>query len=553
MAIYSFDGADLKMMLQGAVELMEQSKEEIDSLNVFPVPDGDTGTNMYQTLAAAVTEAQALASNQIGAVAGAAARGGLIGARGNSGVILSQILHGFASTLSGLERATAADIACALAEGARVAYRTVMSPVEGTILTVVRKSAEGVADLHSGDLLRLMVKVLNNALVALQETPELLPALKEAGVVDAGGKGFVVILEGFLSALKQASPLAMANLRTPAPERLDAGPGQEAFLKSSRHIEFTYCTELLVQGQGLSLEKIREELLPFGDSLMVVGDAGLARVHIHSNHPGLVLECCLKHGSLHDLKINNMAGQNRELVSSDSSSISSSSISSTAPPEAGRPFGIISVGTGDGITRIMTNLGADTVVSGGQTLNPSTGTILEAIEAVRAEQVILLPNNKNIILTAEQAGALSAKEVTVIPSRSIPQGLAALLALGPEDDFAAAGRKMGQALSSIRSGEITTAVRDTVYNDLKINKGDIIGLADGDLKCAGTDLTTVLEELLDSMLEGDGRLVTLYYGETLTGAQAQALSEKVGSKFQGHDFEVQSGGQPVYDLIVSVE
>lgn len=548
MAIYSFDGADLKMMLQGAIELLGQSKEEIDALNVFPVPDGDTGTNMYQTMLSAVSEAHASTSNHIGAVAGAAARGGLIGARGNSGVILSQILHGFACSLDGLEQATAPDIAGALAEGARVAYRTVMSPVEGTILTVVRKSAEGAADRRSADLLRLMITVLNKAFLALEETPELLPELKQAGVVDAGGKGFVVILEGFLHALKSASPLSSAGPKRPVAVELPARPGQLAFQKSSRVINFTYCTELLVKGQSLPIEKIKNELSSYGDSLMVVGGDGLAKIHIHSNHPGLVLECCLAHGSLHDLKINNMVEQNTELFSSDSKSISRS-----PRQDSGRPFGIISVGAGDGIAAIMKNLGADTVISGGQTLNPSTGGLLEAIEEMGAGKIIILPNNKNIILTAEQAGKLTSKEVSVIPSKSIPQGFAALLALNPEDNFETAGRKMAQAILSVRSGEITAAVRDTVYQGLNIKKGDIIGLADGDLKCAGTDLTKVLEELLETMLEGEGRLVTLYFGETVTSNQAEALSEKMQGKYKVHDFDVQSGGQPIYDLIISVE
>ncbi|MDD3653505.1 MAG: DAK2 domain-containing protein [Desulfotomaculaceae bacterium] len=540
MAIYSFDGADLKMMLQGAVELLGQSKEEIDSLNVYPVPDGDTGTNMYQTLLAAVSEAQALASNHIGAVAGAAARGGLIGARGNSGVILSQILHGVADTLNGLERATASDIARALSEGARVAYRTVMSPVEGTILTVVRKSAEGAADRHSADLLRLMITILNRALTALEETPELLPTLKQAGVVDAGGKGFVVILEGFLRALKSASPSSPAS-KAPSAVKLPARPSPTAFQKGSQVISYTYCTELLVKGQNLPLDTIKNALSSYGDSLMVVGGDRLAKVHIHSNNPGLVLECCLKHGALDDIKINNMVEQNQALVPN------------TELSDIRRSFGIISVGAGNGIEAIMKNLGADNVVSGGQTLNPSTGRILEAIDEIGVDKIIILPNNKNIILTAEQAGKLSAKEVSVIHSKSIPQGLAALLVLNPEDDFETASRKMSEAIFSVRSGEITAAVRDSVSRELIIKKGDIIGLAEGDLKCTGKDLTKVLEELLGTMLEGEGRLVTLYYGDAVTNNQAKALSEKMRIIYKDHDFDVQSGGQPVYYFLISVE
>jgi len=543
-AIYSFDGVDLKMMLRGAVELLGQSKEEIDALNVFPVPDGDTGTNMFQTLVSAVKEAASVNSNHIGLVAEAAARGALIGARGNSGVILSQILHGFARSLSGIERATAPDISAALEEGAKIAYRTVMSPVEGTILTVVRKSAEGAAARQSGDLLRLMVTVFKKAFDALQETPDMLPVLKRSGVVDAGGRGFVVILEGFLRALKSASPAAKASSETPAtvPPGETTAKNQPVFRENAGAINYTYCTELLVKGSSLPVENMRASLSPFGDSLMVVGGEGVVKVHIHSNNPGLVLEYCLKHGTLHDLKINNMADQNQELLTAAERS------------GTGKPFGIISVGAGEGITEIMKNLGADAVVSGGQTLNPSTGGILEAIDELPARRLIILPNNKNIILTAEQAGKLSQKEVTVIPSKNIPQGLAALLTLNPEeDDFAATGRKMVKALAAVRSGEITTAVRDTEYKNLRIKKGDIIGLADGDLVSAGKELTGVLEDLLKELIEGEGRLVTIYYGEKVPPGYAEEITERARQKFAGHDFEIQDGGQPVYDLLISVE
>lgn len=541
MAVYSFDGVNLQMMLRGAVELLGQSQEEIDALNVFPVPDGDTGANMYQTLLAAVAEAETVDSNHIGLVAEAAAHGALLGARGNSGVILSQILHGFARTLSGLEQATAPDITTALEEGANVAYQTVMRPVEGTILTVVRKSAEGAASSQSSNLLRLMVTIFKKAFHALQETPELLPVLKSSGVVDAGGKGFVVILEGFLRALKAAAPTAKESSLSTMPYQKETLKADPTTPESIVEIPFTYCTELLLKGASLPLEEIRADLTPFGDSLLVVGETGVVKIHIHSNNPGLVLEYCLNHGTLHDIKINNMADQHQALL------INSESI--TAP----KPFGIIAVGSGTKITEIMKNLGADAIVSGGQTLNPSTRGILEAIEQVMAERVIILPNNKNIILTAEQAGQLSSKEVLVIHSKSIPQGLGALLTLNPQNDFEATGHRMRQALPTIRSGEITTAVRDTEYKTLHIKKGDIIGLADGDLLTAGTALDTVLENLLQELITGEGHLVTIYYGAQVDIVQAEKLTETVRRKFPSQEFEVLEGGQPVYDLLISVE
>ncbi|MCL6634164.1 MAG: DAK2 domain-containing protein [Peptococcaceae bacterium] len=542
MPIYSFNGTDLKMMLRGAVELLERSKEEIDALNVFPVPDGDTGTNMYQSLLAAVNEAGKTDSNHIGLIAEAAARGGLMGARGNSGVILSQVLHGFARSLRQKEEASASDIIEALENGAQTAYRAVMSPVEGTILTVVRRSAEGAAAQRSEDLLRIMVAVLKNAFKALQETPELLPALKQAGVVDAGGKGFVVILQGILQALKSASPVAKAPPAKPADtEKEPRSQNSQDFTVNTRSIHFTYCTELLIKGPALPLEKIKEELMPYGDCLMVVGEENLARVHLHSNHPGIVLECCLKYGTLHGIKINNMAEQHQEMIAGFEKTGSV------------KPFGIIAVGSGKGITEILRNLGADSVVAGGQTANPSTGEILEAIDEVPAEKIILLPNNKNIILAAEQAAGMSRKKITVIPSKSIPQGISALLTLNPQDDFETAAGKMMEAPASVLTGEITKAVRDTAYKGLTVRQGDFIGLAEGDLKAAGTDLAEVLAVLLENMVKGEGRLITLYCGDALELSRAQELAQTMQERFGGQDFEVQYGGQPVYDLIISVE
>ncbi len=541
MAVYFFDGNNLKMMLRGAVDLLGQSTEEINDLNVFPVPDGDTGTNMYQTLEAAANEAYKMDSSSISLVAKAAARGGLLGARGNSGVILSQILHGFADSLQFKEKASAQDIVSALENGTQTAYRAVMTPVEGTILTVLKKSAEGAASQHSDNLLRIMVAILKNAFTALQETPKLLPVLKEAGVVDAGGKGLVVILEGILHALKSASPKAK-TLPASAEVKKEVAPKSHFKLfESSPALDFTYCTEFLLKGHNLPLDGIKEKLSPHGDCLMVVGREETAKVHIHTNHPGLVLESCLNLGTLHDIKISNMLDQNDELIEkSEQDGIKKS-------------YGVISIGAGKGIAEIMKNLGADIVIAGGQTLNPSTGEFLNVIDEVPFEKIIILPNNKNIILAAEQAGELSWKEIVVIPSKSIPQGISALLTINPQEDFETTARKMLEARSSVRTGEITTAVRDTVYKELVVKKGDLIGLAEGDLIKTGNDISEVLEDLLKNIIEGEGRLVTLYSGETLDISQAEELAEKMGLKFGAQDFEVQYGGQPVYDLIISVE
>lgn len=539
MGVYSFDGNDLKLMFRGAVDLLGQSKGGIDALNVFPVPDGDTGTNMYHTLASAVEQAGATNSNHIGLVAEAAARGALVGARGNSGVILSQVLQGFAMSLRLKERATAADIIETFEDGARMAYQAVMSPVEGTILTVVRKTAEEAAAQRSSNLLRMMVAVLKKAFAALQETPNQLPLLKEAGVVDAGGKGFVVILEGCLSALKNASPVARTTLQPTATKEVKYSKSMTT-TRVAETISFCYCTEFLVKGNGLPLEKIKQELSTYGDSLMVVGSEELVKIHIHSNHPGLVIEYCLKYGALTDLKVTNMREQNKALRSGIQ-----------AGPD--NSFGIISVGFGSGIIEIMKNLGADMVIAGGQTLNPSAGEILRVIDEMEASRIIILPNNKNVVMTAELAGSLSLKETIVVPSKSIPQGFSALLSLNPEDDIYTAAKKMNLSLSSARTGEITKAVRDTNYAGMEITKDNIIGLSEGDLKTTGKDLSVVVEDLLATMLNGEGRLVTLYFGEVVSLEQAETLTDKMRQKFSGHEFELQNGGQPVYDFIISVE
>jgi len=545
--VYSFDGNDLKIMLCGALERLWQSKDNINALNVFPVPDGDTGTNMYHTLSTAVEEALATETDHIGLVADAAAKGALVGAKGNSGVILSQVLRGFANSLRLKERATAEDLAEAFEDGTNMAYNAVMHPVEGTILTVVRRTAEEAAAQRSRDLLRMIVAVFKKAMTALQETPEQLPPLKDAGVVDAGGQGFVVILEGCISALKAASqaasPTTLSNLAEIKKRVSELVAKNEELrpVKTVDSIVFGYCTEFLINGEGLPIEKIKRNLTLYGDSLMVVGSENVVKVHIHSNHPGLVLEECLKYGTLTEVKISNMREQNKTMRSK----------SIINNHEQG--FGIISVGFGAGMIEIMKNLGADLVIDGGQTLNPSTGDILKSIEEISAEKIIILPNNKNVIMAAEQAGTLSLKEVIVVPSRSLPQGLSALLTLNQEDDFAIAAQKMNLALTLVQTGEITRAIRDANYAGMKIPKNSFIGLVDGDIKTYSDNLADVMTSILTEMLHEEGKIVTLFYGQSVTYKQAESLFNQIMQKFSNHEFELQNGGQPVYDFIISVE
>lgn len=537
MSLYSFDGQGLKKMILGSTNLLARHKSEIDALNVFPVPDGDTGNNMYLTLLAAAKEIQNLETTHIGEVAEAAAQACLMGARGNSGVILSQLVRGFARALAGKDRANALEVVEALEEGAKFTYQAVMNPVEGTMLTVMRRSAEAArtAVLRNYDLLRVMIITLREARLALSETPELLPVLKQAGVVDAGGRGYVVILEGILNVLKRAEDFSLLKDFT---TRQESKTSKGLTRELDTEIHFTYCTEFLVKGSNIPLDTLRHELAPYGDCLMVVGSDRVAKVHIHSNHPGLVLENCLNYGSLHDLAIHNMKEQHQQLKKGPS-------------PE--KEVGIVTVGTGEGIIDIMNSLGADTVVMGGQTMNPSTEEIVRAIRGVPARGVLLLPNNKNIILAAEQAASLvKDKEVKVVPTRTIPQGLSALLAQNPtgslEDNF----QQMSGAARSIVTGEVTRAVRETVHNGLNIQQGDLIGIAEGNIVAVGQDLTRVVKELLDGMLAEDHSLVTLYYGADV-GQRAEEILEQLKVHHPEIEFELHYGGQSLYQFILSAE
>ncbi|HAU31006.1 MAG: Dak phosphatase [Desulfotomaculum sp. 46_296] len=557
MPVYSFDGNDLKIMLRGAVDLLGEAKGEVDSLNVFPVPDGDTGTNMFNSLKSAVREAESADTEKIGLVAAAAARGCLLGARGNSGVILSQFLSGFASILKDKETATAQDIARAFREGAFFARQAVMNPVEGTILTVFRKSAEsaGTVTAQSDDLLRLLVYVLKKAFLALQETPEQLEVLKEAGVVDAGGKGFVVILEGMLQALKKASPFSKEPLSA-AEEKGTLFKGDTQLLNTAYDkIKFAYCTEFLIKGKGIPVDRVKIELAGLGDSMLVVGNEEMARVHIHTNHPGTVLESCLLHGLVDDIKINNMLEQSKALLSIPAEETNGQSTKSdiTGGENGNRNYAVVSVVSGDGLKQIMKSLGADVIVPGGQTLNPSTGEILNAIEEAPSQSVIVLPNNKNVILSAKQAGEASTKDVVVVPSRTVAQGIAALFQLDREDSTEQAVLKMNSALSSVSSGEIAFAVRETVYNGLKINKGDLIGIWNGELESAGKELEDVLADLLSKGVDEGGRLITIYYGNSVKKTEIEDITEKINREHPSWEFELHYGGQPVYELIISAE
>lgn len=538
MGIYSLDGLGLKFVLTGSVNLLAKSKHEIDALNVFPVPDGDTGTNMYLTLFEAVKEGKKVPGKHLGQVIEAAAQGCLMGARGNSGVILSQAIRGLANSLKDKEKANAQDLATAFNAGAKMAYQAVSNPVEGTMLTVMRKSAEAAQEAanRSPDLLRLMITFLRQASKALAETPEQLPVLKEAGVVDAGGKGWVVILQGILYSLRQAEQIELLHdFTTNQEKRIAEFAIRDKDIESD--IRYTYCTEFILKGNNLLLEEIKRNLYHYGDCLMVVGNDQVAKVHIHSNHPGLVIETCLNYGTLHRLNINNMREQNIEIQEEK--------------PE--RPWGVVSVALGEGIVNIMESLGVDQVIEGGQTMNPSTDDILKAIDSTPAHKIILLPNNKNIVLAAQQAANISNKEVTVIPTTTIPQGITALLTINTGAAYADMVESMRQVVSEVRTGEITKAVRDVKLNGQTIKKGDIIGLADNNIIATGSEINAVLKRLVEKLTINGEDLLTLYYGKELSGEVAQQAANMLQQYFSDLEIEVHYGGQPLYQYIISAE
>lgn len=530
-------GRHLRAMLQGAAAHLEKNKEQVNALNVFPVPDGDTGTNMHLTLTAAVKEAMQ-GPDGLSAVAAAASKGSLMGARGNSGVILSQLFRGLAQAWVDKTTAGPKDVAQGLVEATRTAYRAVLKPVEGTILTVARLAAREAlgAARAGGDVEAVLKAAVAGAKEALAKTPLLLPVLREAGVVDAGGQGLVYILEGALGALAGAET-TQPEEDLPAPAR---APREEA---QPEELRYGYCTEVLLRGQKLDVGAIRAKLLGYGDSLLVVGGADAVKVHVHTNHPGQVLEELLAYGTLHDVKIDNMREQHREFRA----------VAVPAPARTEKALAVVAVAIGDGLKAAMEGLGADVVVSGGQTMNPSTEELLAAIETAPAKKVLVLPNNKNVILAAKQTEGLTQKEVAVVPTRSIPQGIAALLAFNPELGLAENAANMAAAAQKVKTGEVTYAVRSTRTNGHEIAAGDILGLVDDELVTVGQDVNQVTEEILSVMVGPDSELITVFTGQDLKPEAAEELFARVRERFKDCEVEFHAGGQPLYYYILAVE
>lgn len=566
----SLDAQSLLRGFAGGVAWLGENKNTVDSLNVFPVPDGDTGTNMYLTMSSALKEAEKVKTDSVGEVADAIAMGSLMGARGNSGVIFSQLMRGFAKQLHNMKQATPADFAAALQEASNMAYKAVMKPVEGTVLTVARMSARaGVHAAREGkDVTGVLNDVIHQADSTLAKTPDMLPTLKEAGVVDAGGKGYLLFLEGFAMGISgQEAPVKQEQVVHQPVEAASEKVEQLSEMRApKKEIMFGYCTEMIIKGEGLDPDTMKRAIAGAteGDSMLVVGGPETVKVHFHTNNPGRVLETCGSFGTLHEIHISNMRDQNEEFSSDEEDDLPESdgvqsSGASTQSASAGTPLrdmGIVAVAAGEGVEEILKSLGVDIVVTGGQTMNPSIQEIVAAIEATSAKEVIVLPNNGNVVLTARQAAdipELSNVKVHVVPSKSVPQGLAALLAMTPQIPVADNVEKMIAAMDKVKTGEVTYAVRDSKFNGFSIKQNDIIGLIDGDLKVAGQSLPDVTMQLFEAMRSDEDEIATILYGADVSSSDAESMLEALRAHFPDMEFELQYGGQPLYYYLVSVE
>lgn len=555
-----------KMFLAGARGL-EAKKEYINELNVFPVPDGDTGTNMTMTIMSAAKEVSALQNPTMDQLGKAISSGSLRGARGNSGVILSQIFRGFVKEIKGLDEIDVTVLGNGINHAAETAYKAVMKPKEGTILTVAKAGAEKAMDLlvnaDTNDIEEFCDAVVAEMESALLKTPELLPVLKQAGVVDSGGEGLMTFLRGAMDALK--GKVSDFTINTQAGSQT-ISMGDVAALEEV-DIRFGYCTEFIImleRNADRVEAQLKEYLQRIGDCVVVVADEDIVKVHVHTNDPGLAIQKALSFGSLTSMKIDNMREEHQEKVIRDSAKISTGEMTEAdvtaenrrqeEPQAPHKETGFIAVAAGDGLKEIFQDLGVDYVIEGGQTMNPSTEDILEAIDRVNADTVFILPNNGNIILAANQAKDLTEdKEILVIPSKNIPQGIAALVSYVSGQPNEENAETMTEEMELIKSGQVTYAVRDTNMDGKEIKEGDFMGLTDKSIQAVGQDLSSTAKELIETMLDEDSELVSLYYGAETTKEEADALAEEIESEHEDLEVEVQYGGQPVYSYFVSVE
>lgn len=541
----TINGATFRKMILAGVSLLEQNKEYIDSLNVFPVPDGDTGTNMFLTMKSAVGEVNKCMGNDIASLSEAFSKGALRGARGNSGVITSQIFKGFCSVTKNCKEISTKDFAKAMQEGAGVAYKAVTKPKEGTILTVIRVMAENAVSLAKkhDDFDVFFKKVIDIGEEILKQTPEMLPVLKKAGVVDSGGRGILVIFTGFQRFLAGEEDLEYVFEDETKPQTVD---DVIADINQLGEIEFGYCTEYLIinmhkKTTEADIDKLREKLMGIGDSVICIGDLSLVKVHVHTNEPNKALGYALELGELFNLKIENMREQNRELKKK------------AQAVEETKEVGMIAVAPGDGLAQIFKELTVDEIIVGGQTMNPSAEDIATAAEKVPARNIFVFPNNKNIILAAEQANDVTNKNLIIIPTKSVPEGIAASIAFNPDATIEENQNAMLEAIKSVRSGSVTYAVRDTHVDGFDLSKGEIIGLDNKAILAKGNLVSETTEKLIDAMFDDSVMNITLFYGEDIREDEANELQAKIAEKYPDCEVTVACGGQPVYYYLVSLE
>lgn len=551
-----------KLFLAGANRINEQ-KEYINELNVFPVPDGDTGTNMSLTILSAAREVEKLSQPTISTLCKAISGGSLRGARGNSGVILSQLFRGFTKSVSKADSLGKEEIAAGFNRAVETAYKAVMKPKEGTILTVARGMAEKASELSETDLelIPYCEEIISYGYEVLARTPEMLPVLKEAGVVDSGGQGLMEVLQGVLDALTgKVTDVVIPEGRAVSEPSAPAKGGEYV---PPADIKFGYCTEFIIMlNQPLSAEEekeLKEYFLSIGDSLVLVADDDICKVHVHTNHPGQAFEKALTYGPLSNMKVDNMRLEHEEKLIKDAEKVAArqreeEALAAQQTKEPPKKIGFIAVSIGDGLSEIFKDLGVDYLIEGGQTMNPSTEDMLEAIEQVNAENIFILPNNKNIILAAEQAAKLTGdKNIIVLPTKTIPQGISAMVGYMPEMDVEENKEGMTECYQNILSGQVTYAVRDTSINGKTIRNGDIMGIDDDGIQAVGTDVAQATLDLLSHMVDGDSELISLYYGDSVTQEQAAELAAKVEEMFPDVEIETNFGGQPIYYYMVSVE
>ncbi len=545
MAYSTINGAVLKEMLMTAASLLEANKQQLNDLNVFPVPDGDTGTNMSLTMQSVCMELSSLTSDDLPSVAKAMSRGALKGARGNSGVILSQILRGFSKQFELTQNADAVDMINAFRLGSETAYKAVMKPKEGTVLTVIRTIAEKTkyaTDKSMEDLFELALSVGEET---LRQTPEMLPQLKKAGVVDAGGQGLMTVLHGFNTVLlgqKLPDTIEPFTFKPVTSDAISKDTAEE--VAEMDEILFAYCTEFFIQNlkpnvTERTVDSLRNKLAAIGDSLVVVGDPELVKVHVHTNTPGTALQYALELGELNRIKIENMVQQNRELQAKRAAEM--------------KEVGVVAIASGAGLTEVFTGLGVDSVVTGGQTMNPSTADIAEAVKSVPAKSVIILPNNSNIILAAEQAQDFTDKKLFVLPTKTVPQGITAMLAFNPEASGEENFDQMKDSFADVLTGSVTYAVRDTEFDGKEIHQGNILGLSEGNIVCCGDDMEAITLELAEKLISQGKELITIYYGLETTEEAAEKVAAKLMELHPDIDVESVNGGQPVYYYIISAE